>query len=610
MVEPNSAESLFKLDLARHAGWPTRLAAVLEPPISRLLCIPQISRTYEMATAAGPAEPFADRVLQVLNIGTELTHGELSRIPASGPVVVVANHPFGAVEGLILLSLLRRVRPDVRVMANLLLGRLPELRDSMIFVDPFGGAGSRQTNRRPMRECLAWLESGGLLAMFPAGEVAHLDVAKRAVVDPPWAEMVARLVRKTGAAAVPIFIEGRNGVVFQLAGMVHPRLRTLMLPFELFNKSRTRVRLRVGRAIPHARLAEFGSDADLTAYLRLRTYVLGSALRRGASDDARRLAAAPISDAARPPDMAPIISPVPPDLLQRDIAALPADSLLLRSRELEVWVAPAARLPHVLREIGRLREITFRAASEGTGRSIDLDRFDECYQHLFLWNATSREIVGGYRLGLTGDIVPAHGVTGLYTATLFRIDRRLIDQIAPAIELGRSFIRAEYQRAHAPLGLMWKGIGRFVVRHPRYRMLFGPVSINAQYETVSQRMIIDFLQATSYLPALARWIKPRNPPRWPRRSAAELRINSRTARDIDDVSTLVSEIEADAKGVPILLRQYLKLGAKLLGFNVDPDFGQVLDALVLVDLTQTPRRLLDHYLERDGASAFLQTHGA
>jgi putative hemolysin len=301
-------------------------------------------------------------------------------------------------------------------------------------------------------------------------------------------------------------------------------------------------------------------------------------------------------------DPAEIVAPVDPALLQRDVDALPADSRLLSSGAFDVYCAAAPAIPHLLEEIGRLRELTFRAVGEGTGRRIDLDAFDGHYWHLFVWNRTRREVVGGYRLGPTDTVVAGHGLSGLYTTTLFRYDQRMLERLGPALELGRSFVRAEYQRGYNPLLLLWRGIGRFVAREPRYRVLFGPVSISSRYRDQSQQLLRAFLAQEHADAALAELVDPVNPPAPlvppPREAVA--------AADVGELDALISRIEG-RRGIPVLLRQYMRLNATLLGFNVDPAFGGALDALMMVDLLRLPDSTLERYLGA-GARHFTEYH--
>lgn len=305
----------------------------------------------------------------------------------------------------------------------------------------------------------------------------------------------------------------------------------------------------------------------------------------------------------------PIVAPVDPELLQRDIDTLPVEQLLVESDDLIVYHARSPQIPHLLQEIGRLREITFRAVGEGSGKAIDLDEFDAYYTHLFIWNKTKGGLVGAYRLGLTDEIVRKHGVRGLYTSTLFDFAPLLFAQVGPSLEMGRSFVRQEYQKGYLPLLMLWKGVGHFVVKHPKYRMLFGAVSITDEYQSLSKQLMVKFLRLHGMDDDRSRYVTPRtafveSPVRDWTRAAGQ------AVREIDDVNTLVGDLEPDGKGVPILLKQYLKLGGKILGFNIDPDFSNVLDGLIMVDLTTADRRSLARYFGEEGLAKFLALHGA
>lgn len=256
-----------------------------------------------------------------------------------------------------------------------------------------------------------------------------------------------------------------------------------------------------------------------------------------------------------------------------------------------------------------MRETTFRAVGEGTGNAIDLDAFDDYYNHLFMWNTARQEIVGSYRLGLTDKILAEHGVKGLYTRTLFKFDDRLMSQIPPAIEMGRSFIRAEYQKAYTSLFLLWKGISAFIGRNPHYRVLFGPVSITNEYREASRCMILASMRQTCMADDLAHLVKPKFPPKPPQRSEWCLKEYTEYLNDIDQVAGYVAEIEPDGKDIPVLLRQYLKLSGRLLAFNVDPDFSSVVDGLIMVDLSQSSPKTLRRYMGNEVAEAYFKVHG-
>jgi putative hemolysin len=576
------------------------------PPIESMFGLEELNRVYERIGQLPPAIGFAERALATLDVTADVPEADLKRVPAAGPLIVVANHPFGGVDGLALLSLLKRVRPDVKLLANHMLSKIPELGESCIFVDPFGGNGATTRNLSPLRDAVRWVRQGGTLAVFPAGEVSHLNLRQRAVTDGPWQQTVAWIARQSVALVLPVFFAGRNRPLFHALGLIHPRLRTAMLPRELLASQHSRLDIRVGNVIAPERLADFEADPELISYLRIRTYIL-----QGRSSSEPRMAG---SKNTRPElvatPAAPIAAAEPAGLLADEIHRLPEDRLLAAGGPLVVYHAKAVEIPFILREIGRLRELAFRGAGEGTGRERDLDRFDPHYRHLFVWDTDRREIVGGYRLGATDEIVPRFGPAGLYTHTLFKYGDRLLSQINPALELGRSFVRPERQKEYAPLMLLWKGIARFVVQRPRYKMLIGPVSISNDYQSLTRQLLACFLRLNRYLPSLGQFVQPRNAPRRGASRELEYDLAATSVKDLGAVEELVAEIEQDRRSVPVLLRQYLKLNAKLLGFNVDSNFGDVLDALMLVDLTQVPRAVLARYMGSDGAAGFLAHHAA
>jgi putative hemolysin len=304
----------------------------------------------------------------------------------------------------------------------------------------------------------------------------------------------------------------------------------------------------------------------------------------------------------------PVIDEIPGATLKAEIDGLSPDHRLVDRDRFQVYCARASEIPRTLQEIGRLRELTFRAAGEGTGRSSDLDLFDVSYLHLFVWDAHAAAIAGAYRLGLVDEILARHGKRGLYTSSLFKYRTGLLEALSPAIELGRSFVRPEYQRSFAPLLLLWSGIGRFVERSPWYAVLFGAVSISGRYAPASRRLIVEYLSAFRADPRLASQVRPRQPFRDQARiAAADAEIPA--PRSIEELSRRLAHIEDDHKGVPVLLRKYMQLGGRVLGFNLDPDFADTLDGLIMVDLRQVEAAVLGRYMGHRGAAAFRAHHG-
>lgn len=594
-----SSNSTFGLNGALSLKPFPRLSRLIERVLERIFALDALERRYRTLPRAADADEFLGQALDVLRIGYEVPPQDLAHVPVRGPAIVVANHPFGAVEGMVLARLLRRVRPDARVLANHFLARIPELADILIPVDPFSGRNAIRANVRPLRAAVRWVQRGGLLLVFPAGAVSHLQLPRGRVTDPPWSPSIGRVVALTRAPVLPAYVHGANSALFQVAGLLHPRLRTALLPRELLGKAHTTLRLRIGPPIPGAQLKACRSDAELVNYLRMRTYLLAEFDSAGSGQEPART--------ARPPAKAPMAPATPRRLLRAEVEALPAEQRLAVSGRFTVHYARAPQIPWCLQEIGRLRELTFRAAGEGTGKASDIDLFDAYYLHLFVWDGAGQEIVGAYRLGRTDEILARYGKRGLYTHSLFKYRRQALERMDPGIELGRSFVRAEHQRSYAPLMLLWRGIGEFIARSPRYAVLFGAVSISGSYAPLSRRLLVDFLEANTVESSLARHVRPRRPFRARRPAACD---DGGALRDIEEVSRLVAQIERDDKGIPILLRQYLKLGGRLLGFSADPAFSDALDGLIVVDLRSTDPRLLARYMGEEGARAFRAFHAA
>jgi len=574
--DPFHIEGLPSAPLLRRAA-----LSAARPAIEWILSLPAYRTLYRKVQCGPAGTPFEVRALDALGIQPACTPADVALIPSRGPLIVAANHPHGIVDGLLLASIVRRARPDVRILANHLLSRIPELVDLCFFVDPFGGPAATAGSQAGLRAAHLWVRNGGALIVFPSGEVAHDRQPDGSYSDSLWSATTGRLALTTGAHVVPAFIDGRNTQWFYAAGRVHPLLRTALLARETLNARGHQLTVRLGAPI------SVRSREDVTTNAETATQVVRDAVEQ-----------------LKQRTPTPLAVPGHADEVAADIARLPPESCLVESGAFRVFCAEAGQIPSALREIGRLREATYRAVGEGTGRDLDLDTFDDRYLHLFLWDRARCQIAGAYRIGQTDRIMATEGVNGLYTRTLFRYDSRLIARLSPALELGRSFVRAEYQRNYSALLMLWKGIGQFVIRHPQYRILFGPVSISARYSDHSHRLLTAFLLQNHLDGDLARLVEAINPVDLHSAPPSSTPV----PRSIDEADRLVAQAEAGGEGVPILLRQYLKLNARLLGFNVDPNFGDALDALMMVELPTVDRAILNRYFGRQEAARFLEHH--
>ena len=585
-VEPYLSESLGRLRKPCAAG------------IDAALGLRKLADFYYGFPAdLGPVD-LAREVIAGLGVTLSIDPCELASIPREGPCIVVANHPHGMLDGLIVMQLLGEVRSDFRVMANHFLARFTQLQPLFFQINPFGGKDAVRHNVATARAATNWLRDGKMLMVFPGGEVSSLNRGDWRVSDPKWDEGVARFAEKSAAPVIPLHIGGRNSNLFQFGGLVHPNLRTALLVREMMNKRGTTIDIRIGRRSEPATLASLVDRAQITRYLRTKTYLLKEkepqsiALGRVARNGRPREDISKVGDAAD---------------FESEIGSLPPQQLLVQSGANEVYCAAADQIPIVLQEIGRLRELSFRDVGEGTGRASDLDLYDSYYTHLFVWDRVGKQIVGAYRIGHTDRILDAFGPKGLYVHSLFKFSPELTGDLRVALELGRSFVRTEYQRSYSALMLLWKGIARYLTRHPQYRILFGPVSISNDYHPISQEILVQFLRGRNSEVRRASQVKPRRPFRVKSELTADL--VDLDSIDLNIISDLLSTVESDEKGVPVLLRQYLKMGGQILGFNIDPNFNNAIDCMLWADLTRTEPAFIRKYMGNEGAAEFFRLHG-
>ncbi|NDA81212.1 MAG: GNAT family N-acetyltransferase, partial [Actinobacteria bacterium] len=435
------------------------------------------------------------------------------------------------------------------------------------------------------------------------GEVAHLELSSRQVVDPAWKKAAVRLMLAAGAPVIPLYVHGSNSIGFHLAGLLHPSLRTLLLPREVANKRGSRLDLRFGRPILSDRLRACGHPQRAEQFVKVKLYSLAAPrapdLLTKTANSKNRTFNTEI-DTARSPQ-----------LLIDEVDGLHNRARLLAVGSIDIFIAQGSTIPNLLHEIGRLREITFRAVGEGTGFALDLDRFDRFYEHLIAWDRKKKCVIGAYRLVRIDEVRRRYGRTSLYLNTLFDFRDPFLTLLGPALELGRSFIRPEYQRSYIPLLALWRGIAEYISRNPRYSKLIGPVSVSADYDEASRDLMVRYLRWHHLDPVLGALLKPRSPYR-PFRSLAVMRSSLLQMQEIDELSSLLSMSGDDhashGASVPVLLRQYLKLGGRVLSFNIDESFGHCVDCLTLVDLCKTPDAVLSKYMDESGLKRFRDHH--
>ena len=553
-------------------GWIARLQARL---IMKVAALKKINRLYESAFSY--EGPYPEGLLHNLGVSYDVAPSDLKNIPASGPAIVIANHPTGALDGMILIDLLSKARPDVKFMGNFLLSRIGPLKRFFIDVDPF--AAKSGGNVSGIRESLQHLSGGGLLVIFPAGEVATWQRGFRDVKDRPWPESVLKFIRKAQVPVVPVYIEASNSRTFRLAGKVHPMLRTLLLPRELVNKAGCSVPLRIASPILPKKTEDLSKTA-YNSYLRASVEYLKPSGRRRPRRAERR-AARKVPDEVR--------GDVDVKLLCSELESLRGHYRLFVSGGYEVYCAPPQQIPNMMLMIATLRERTFREIGEGTKNEIDTDRFDRYYRQLFIWDNEALRLVGAYRLGLGDEIMRNYGLKGFYTHTLFRMSPPMGEVMSRTIELGRSFIAREYQRKPASLMLLWKGILHVLLQNEQYRYLMGPVTVSGGFQHTSKLIIAAYVSRFYLDRKKASYIRPRTGIVVPARIDESLIAE---VRPIELINKIICDIERNAFSIPVLIRKYLQLNSSVLGFNTDHEFCDSLDALMLLDLRRVPEETI------------------
>lgn len=510
---------------------------------------------------------FVDAALARLDCRWLVDHVERERLPQEGPVVVVANHPMGAIDALALLGFIGSVRRDVRIVANDFLQVFEGLSDLLIPLRVLGGKPSADS----LRAVDAALAAGQAVIVFPAGEVSRLGW--RGVVDSRWRKGFLRFAEKAGAPVLPVHLGGRNSALFYGLSSLYSPIGTALLPREMFARQGRRIEVRVGLARPVQDLLHAAGHAE-----RALEVVRETVRQLGRGRDLWRPAQAPLAHA-------PCLRRVLADIARLDLIGETADGKRILCGRLGSDSA-------LLREIARLREVTFRAVGEGSGKRLDSDRFDTWYEHIVVWDAEQQELAGAYRVAPCARVLAEKGLAGLYTHGLFEYDPRLLPQIERGMELGRSFVAPKYWGTRS-LDYLWYGIGAYLRQHPEIRWLFGPVSISADLPLQAREQLVAYYRR--YYGETVPLVRPRNPFRF---AGAEPQFGSLDAEQ--SFRLLKQNLDALGTRVPTLYKQYADLcepgGVRFMTFGVDPDFAGAVDGLIFVDLARIKPKKRERYL--------------
>ena len=565
---------------------PRFLSAFLE----KALGFDRLGHIYDRRPHGLDPIEFLQYTLDAIGVTVSVKNEErLAEIPREGPVLIVANHPLGGLEGVALAREIARVRPDLQVLTNQLLRRIPELAPIFIGVDVLSN-NAAASNVAGIKAVHKHLKGGGAVLLFPAGMVSAPEWGNLRIQDRQWNRLAGQLVKKYQCTTLPVYVGGQNSRYFYGAGLIHPRLRTLLLPRQLANKNGFELPLTLGRPIPAQELRLLQSPLAITDYLRVST-------------DAMALDP-PAAKKAELKNIDDLHAVASQSQLESDIAGM-AEFRLLEHEEFDVYCAPFERLGAVMEQIAIAREITFRSVGEGTGESRDSDEFDPHYEHLFLWDKNENRVAGAYRVGLVDKIVANHGVKGLYSRSLYQYDEAFTRKLGSAIEMGRSFIHPDYQRRPVSLNLLWRGIGAILVSRPHYHTLFGSVSISRDYSDLARALIADTLLTNFRADDYAPLVQPLTPHKiehrvWSREMLAEL-------ANVKMLGKLIGRCDP-GKAVPVLLRHYLSLNGRMVCFNIHSNFNDSLEGLIIVDVRRTDPKTLARFLGNEGFEYFMSFH--
>lgn len=525
---------------------------------------------------------FIDELLKILEIKIDFDENVLKKIPKSGPFIVVSNHPFGGLDAILLVKVLSQVRPDVKVMGNFLLKRIEPI--GKFFLEANTSENSKEFNPgiSGLKKSMQHLKDGGALCLFPAGEVSGYNENNK-ITDRQWQYPVLKYIKHSKVPIVPVFFGGHNSRFFHFIGRIHPNLQHVRLPFEFLNKKSKQLKVRIGSAISVAEQDSFPEVYQFGRFLRAKTYSLSTKM------EVKRFFNYSLK---RKKEIEPIVDAIPVEVIRKEVAELPSERLLFKVKNFVVYCAPSNEIPNVLNEIGRLRELTFREVGEGTNRGIDLDEFDLYYHQLFIWDDEKRQLVGAYRIGKGADILHDYGMRGFYIQSLFRMKESFEPVLEQSLELGRSFVVKEYQRQPMSLFLLWKGILYFLLKNPEYRYLIGPVSISDNYSKTSKELIIKFIMSHHFDWRNAQNIRPRKSYKF-KSEDPNMNVIMENMDDINKLDRFIGDVDELNSGLPVLLKKYIKLNAKIIGFNVDPKFNNCLDGLILLDVYDVPKNTIE-----------------
>ena len=557
--------------------------------LMKVLKISTLNKIYDRNKHLNEVE-FLNAILDEFQIKFEIPEEDFKRLPKDGAYITISNHPLGGIDGILLLKLMLEKEPNFKIIANFLLHRIEPMKPYIMPVNPFETHKDAKSSVLGIKETLRHLSDGKPLGMFPAGEVSTYKDGK-IIVDKPWEEGAIKIIKKASVPVVPIYFHAKNSRLFYFLSKLNDTLRTAKLPSELLTQKNRVIKVRIGKPISVAEQNEYTSTEEYGEFLRKKTYMLSNAFEK----ESKLINTASLKIPRSPKQ---IVKPANHHQILEEIAWLRnEDCRLLQSKNYEVFIVTADKIPNILHEIGRLREITFREVGEGTNESIDLDQYDKYYHHMFLWDEDAQMIAGAYRMGLGSEIYTKYGIDGFYLHDLFRFEPELYDMMSKSIEMGRAFIISEYQQKPMPLFLLWKGIVHTTLRYPEHKFLIGGVSISNQFSEFSKSLMIEFMKSHYYDPYIAQYIHPKKDYKVKLKDADKDFVFNEAEADLNKFDKIIDEVEPGNLRLPVLIKKYIKQNARVVAFNVDPLFNNAIDGLMYIKIADLPESTVKPVME-------------
>jgi len=553
------------------SGFPDVFSKIFYLSLDRILFIPRINRFLEKHGDKTGIE-FIEELFDELDISYKLSNKDREKIPSEGKLIIVANHPLGGLDGLVLLKLVSEIRNDVKIIANDVLMNIQNLADYFLPFDLL----SKKDLKKNYTLISEALKKENAIIIFPAGEVARLTV--NGIKDKKWNKGAVYFAEKFQTPVLPIFIRGRNSFLFYFISLFSKKLSMFLLPYELFNKKNKSYEIKIDHPIsPKAFNTKYQRIEFLTKSLKKHLYLIGRN-KKGVFETEKN-----------------VIHPVSARQLRSQIYN--NDFIGQTTDGKKIFLVEYEKSKDIIREIARLRELTFRKVGEGTGTKKDSDKFDKYYKHIVLWDDNQLEIVGSYRLADGKSILTEFNSDGFYTSTLFKFNERFVPLLFSAVELGRSFVQSKYWNSLA-LDYLWQGIGKYLSVNPHIRYLFGPVSLSNNYSTEAKELIVYFF--SKWFPPKRNFITPLNPFELSKSSVEKLNKIFNSDDYQKELVLLKNMLNNYGFTIPVLYKQYADLclpgGVQFLGFNIDLNFSNCIDALILVDLQYLKENKKRRYL--------------